>query len=90
MKEALPRQSLGRWGSLEGVRSQVEEIIGQGQQAPSGHIPLPPAPRSSRLGLAVKRCSSLTTSGPNTFAGGLIRGRVKAWPPGAGKLERRG
>ncbi|NDE53539.1 MAG: ATP-dependent Clp protease ATP-binding subunit, partial [Actinobacteria bacterium] len=28
--------------SLEGVRSQVEEIIGQGQQAPSGHIPFTP------------------------------------------------
>ena len=26
--------------SLEAVRAQVEEIIGQGQQAPSGHIPL--------------------------------------------------
>src|ERR1017187_5525717 len=25
--------------SLEAVRQQVEEIIGQGQQAPSGHIP---------------------------------------------------
>src|SRR6188508_2067444 len=25
--------------SLEAVRAQVEEIIGQGQQAPSGHIP---------------------------------------------------
>src|SRR5450756_406724 len=28
--------------SLEGVRSQVEEIIGQGQSAPSGHIPFTP------------------------------------------------
>jgi ATP-dependent Clp protease ATP-binding subunit ClpC len=28
--------------SLDGVRSQVEEIIGQGQQAPSGHIPFTP------------------------------------------------
>ena len=28
--------------SLEGVRSQVEEIIGQGQQAPCGHIPFTP------------------------------------------------
>ena len=28
--------------TLEGVRSQVEEIIGQGQQAPSGHIPFTP------------------------------------------------
>jgi ATP-dependent Clp protease ATP-binding subunit ClpC len=33
-------QSLGV--SLEGVRQQVEEIIGQGQQAPSGHIPFTP------------------------------------------------
>src|SRR3979490_3017279 len=36
--EAL--ESLGI--SLEGVRQQVEEIIGQGQQAPSGHIPFTP------------------------------------------------
>ncbi len=28
--------------SLEGVRAQVEEIIGQGQQAPAGHIPFTP------------------------------------------------
>src|SRR4051812_28126968 len=28
--------------ALEGVRAQVEEIIGQGQQAPSGHIPFTP------------------------------------------------
>ncbi|MGN6781784.1 MAG: Clp protease N-terminal domain-containing protein, partial [Marmoricola sp.] len=28
--------------SLEGVRAQVEEIIGQGQQAPTGHIPFTP------------------------------------------------
>ena len=28
--------------ALEGVRRQVEEIIGQGQQAPSGHIPFTP------------------------------------------------
>jgi len=28
--------------SLEGVRAQVEEIIGQGKQAPSGHIPFTP------------------------------------------------
>src|SRR5690606_31743375 len=33
-------QSLGI--SLEGVRQQVEQIIGQGQQAPSGHIPFTP------------------------------------------------
>ena len=28
--------------SLEGVRSQVEEIIGQGQTSPAGHIPFTP------------------------------------------------
>jgi Clp amino terminal domain, pathogenicity island component/TIR domain len=28
--------------ALEGVRQQVEEIIGQGQQVPSGHIPFTP------------------------------------------------
>src|SRR5216683_414143 len=28
--------------SVEAVRQQVEEIIGQGQQAPSGHIPFTP------------------------------------------------
>ena len=28
--------------ALEGVRQQVEEIIGQGQQSPSGHIPFTP------------------------------------------------
>jgi len=33
-------QSLGI--SLEAVRQQVEQIIGRGQQAPSGHIPFTP------------------------------------------------
>jgi ATP-dependent Clp protease ATP-binding subunit ClpC len=28
--------------SLEAVRQQIEEIIGQGQQAPAGHIPFTP------------------------------------------------
>ncbi|MFV0430300.1 MAG: ATP-dependent Clp protease ATP-binding subunit [Arachnia sp.] len=33
--------------SLEAVREQVEEIIGQGQQAPTGHIPF--TPRAKRV-----------------------------------------
>jgi len=33
--------------SLEAARQQVEEIIGQGQQAPSGHIPF--TPRAKRI-----------------------------------------
>ncbi len=28
--------------SIEGIRRQVEEIIGQGQAAPTGHIPFTP------------------------------------------------
>src|ERR1700729_106454 len=41
--EGVAAKSLESLGiSLEGVRSQVEEIIGQGQQAPSGHIPFTP------------------------------------------------
>jgi ATP-dependent Clp protease ATP-binding subunit ClpA len=37
---ATALESLGI--SLEAVRAQVEEVIGQGQQAPSGHIPFTP------------------------------------------------
>src|ERR1700721_2196698 len=41
--EGVAAKSLESLGiSLGGVRSQVEEIIGQGQQAPSGHIPFTP------------------------------------------------
>ncbi|TWH65106.1 ATP-dependent Clp protease ATP-binding subunit [Micromonospora olivasterospora] len=41
--EGLAAKALESLGiSLEGVRQQVEEIIGQGQQAPSGHIPFTP------------------------------------------------
>ena len=53
--EAL--QSLGI--SLEAVRAQVEEIIGQGQRAPVGHIPFTPRAKkvlelSLREALALK------------------------------------
>jgi len=41
--EGVAAKSLESLGiSLEAVRQQVEEIIGQGQQAPSGHIPFTP------------------------------------------------
>ncbi|MEQ0575968.1 ATP-dependent Clp protease ATP-binding subunit, partial [Mycobacterium tuberculosis] len=41
--EGVAAKSLESLGiSLEGVRSQAEEIIGQDQQAPSGHIPFTP------------------------------------------------
>src|SRR6476619_904261 len=38
--DAKALESLGT--ALEGVRAQVEEIIGQGQQSPSGHIAFTP------------------------------------------------
>lgn len=41
--EGVAAKSLESLGiSLDDVRSQVEEIIGQGQQSPSGHIPFTP------------------------------------------------
>jgi ATP-dependent Clp protease ATP-binding subunit ClpC len=43
----MKNQSTGLGISLEAVRQQVEEIIGLGQQAPSGHIPF--TPRAKRV-----------------------------------------
>ena len=41
--EGVAAEALGSLGiSLDAVRQQVEEIIGQGQEAPSGHIPFTP------------------------------------------------
>src|ERR1700678_476130 len=41
--EGVAAKALDALGiSLEAVRQQVEEIIGQGQQEPSGHIPFTP------------------------------------------------
>ena len=41
--EGVAAKALESFGiSQEAVRRQVEEIIGQGQQAPSGHIPFTP------------------------------------------------
>jgi ATP-dependent Clp protease ATP-binding subunit ClpC len=53
--------------SLDAVRQQVEEIIGQGQHAPSGHIPFTPRPRRCSSFPCASRCSSATTtSAPST------------------------
>ena len=41
--EGIAAKALESLGiSLDAVRQQVEEVIGQGQQAPSGHIPFTP------------------------------------------------
>jgi ATP-dependent Clp protease ATP-binding subunit ClpC len=58
--------------SLEAVRSQVEEIIGQGGSSPSGHI------SSSRC---ARRSSSVTTtSAPSTSSSGSSA-RARGSPP---------
>jgi ClpA/ClpB-like protein len=60
--------------SLDAVRQQVEEIIGQGQQAPSGHIPF--TPRSKKvLELSLREAQQLghTYIGTEHILLGLIR-----------------
>ena len=54
--------------SLEAVRQQVNEIIGRGQQVPSGHIPFTPrAKKVLELSLReAKTDSATTTSAPST------------------------
>jgi ATP-dependent Clp protease ATP-binding subunit ClpA len=60
--------------SLEAVRQQVGEIIGQGQQAPSGHIPFTPRAKKV-LELASREASHLGHSyiGTEHILLGLIR-----------------
>src|SRR5689334_3916037 len=60
--------------SLEAVRAQVEEIIGQGQQAPSGHIPFTPRAKTV-LELSLREALQLGHSyiGTEHILLGLIR-----------------
>ena len=60
--------------SLDAVRQQVEEIIGEGQQAPSGHIPF--TPRSKKvLELSLREALQLNHNyiGTEHILLGLIR-----------------
>ena len=67
--------------SLEAVRSQVEEIIGQGQQAPSGHIPFTPRAKKVLELSFGRRCSwATTTSVPSTSCSGSSA-RARVSPP---------
>ncbi len=46
--EGVAAQALASPGiALEGVRSQLKEIIGRGPRVPSGHIPFTALPRRS-------------------------------------------
>src|SRR5260370_7350386 len=49
--------------SLAAVRQQGEQIIGQGQQAPSGHIPFPP-PAQKLLDLPPPQAPHLAPNSP--------------------------
>jgi ATP-dependent Clp protease ATP-binding subunit ClpA len=64
--------------SLEAVRQQVEEIIGQGQQAPSGHIPF--TPRAKKV-LEPRRSSSATTTSAPSTSCSASSARARAWLP---------
>src|ERR1700709_29256 len=60
--------------SLDAVRQQVEEIIGQGQQAPSGHIPFTPrAKKVLQLSLREPLQLGHNYIGPGHILLGLIR-----------------
>ena len=64
--------------SLEAVRQQVEEIIGQGGSSPSGHIPFTPRAKKFSSFLCERLFNSaITTSGPSTSCLGSSV-RVKA------------
>jgi Clp amino terminal domain, pathogenicity island component/UvrB/uvrC motif len=60
--------------SLDAVRQQVEEIIGQGQQAPSGHIPFTPrAKKVLELSLRESKQLGQNYIGTEHILLGLIR-----------------
>src|SRR5699024_1905850 len=60
--------------SLEAVRAQVQEIIGEGQQAPTGHIPVTPRAKKV-LELSLREALQLVHNdiGTEALLLGLIR-----------------
>ena len=68
--------------SLDAVREQVQEIIGQGQQAPTGHIPFTPARQEgARATRCARRCSSATTTSAPSTSCSASSARARASPP---------
>ena len=69
---AMALESLGI--SLEAVRAQVEEIIGQGQRVPTGHIPFTPRAKKV-LELSLREATQLSHNyiGTEHILLGLIR-----------------
>jgi ATP-dependent Clp protease ATP-binding subunit ClpC len=75
--------------SLDAVREQVQEIIGQGQQAPSGHIPFTPRAKKV-LELSLREALQLGHNyiGTEHILLGLIRRQGQR--AGRGRRPRRG
>jgi len=73
--EGLAARALESLGiSLEAVRQQVEQIIGRGQQAPSGHVPFTPrAKKVLELSLREAKALGHNYIGPEHILLGLIR-----------------
>ena len=65
--------------SLEAVRNQVEEIIGQGQQAPSGHIPFTPRAKKV-LELSLRDEMDYTPRCVLTTVKAKFRDFLRRWP----------
>ncbi len=79
--EGIAAKALESLGiSLDAVRQQVEEIIGRGQQVPSGHIPFTPRAKKV-LELSRREASQLGhhTSAPSTSCSASSV-RATAWP----------
>ena len=78
--------------SLDAVRQQVEEIIGQGQQAPSGHIPFTPRAKKV-LELSLREALQLGHNyiGTEHILLGLIREGegIRGTDPGRLRCRRR-
>jgi ATP-dependent Clp protease ATP-binding subunit ClpA len=75
--EGVAARALASLGiSLEAVRAQVEEIIGQGQSAPTGHIPFTPRAKKV-LELSLREAKQLGHNyiGTEHILLGLIRER---------------
>ena len=80
--EGVAAKALESMGiSLEAVRQEVEEIIGQGTEPPVAIFLLPPALRKSWNYPCAKACKwAINTLAPNSscLASSV---RAKAWPP---------
>ena len=80
--EGVAAKALDSLGiTLNGAREQVQDIIGPGQQAPSGHIPFTPRAKKV-LELSLREALQLghNSSAPSTSCW-ASSAQARAWPP---------